>query len=88
MLSSVAVFIVFLMLCHTHSEKRKILKQLKEAKTALDEDVAKQREEWGQIAQKYSELEKKRTTDSARRTTSDFRRAHQRHTSTKLFGVI
>lgn len=59
MLLVTAVFIVFLMLCNTYSQKRKILKQLKEVKTELDDDRVKQREEWGQIAQKYSELEKR-----------------------------
>ena len=59
MLLVTAVFIVFLMLCNAYSQKRKILKQLKEVKTELDDDKVKQREEWGQIAQKYSELEKR-----------------------------
>lgn len=60
MLLVTAILIIFLMLCHTYSEKRKILRELKEAKTVLDEDSTKQREEWGQIAQKYSELEKRK----------------------------
>ena len=59
MLFGVAVFIVFLMLCHTHSEKRKILKQLKEAKTALDEDKEQQQKEWLRIAWQEDDLSKR-----------------------------